>query len=519
MARSTLYYYLALVCIACAGIPKGYDEGGFSASVKLPSFVNDFDLKSSNWKGRESALADRVANISSFGVLGAAFGSLCALYLNDRIGRLRSFQLALLVWASGILMQVFSSGIYGFMLFARIWGGLGSGSLTVTGPLFLAEISTAKKRGLMVSLYMVVLLTFLTLGFFINYAANKHMTPTREQYRLVQAIPLIPSGIAFICSFWMTDSPRWLASQDRYSEALAALCRLRGSDPSDPEVQQEFEQIEAQRREKLADLAGTSLWIVVKEIATVPTYRSRYLLVMTMQTVAQWSGGNGITYYIPQIFQYAGIKGESSSLISSGAYGIVKLVFTMIFAWGLIDIIGRRRCFLAGLSLQLSAHIYMAAYMAYQPGVASNKSASDAAIASVFIYAVGWSIGLCTVQYLYGTEIFPTRIRSVGYASSMVLHWLFQFAVVRVTPNMFVSLDVWGAYVFWALICGLGILILGLWAPETKGVPLERMGELFSGHWWMGWKAKLGPEYSEERNRDQEASEEKVISEMRVEHV
>ena len=96
---------------------------------------------------------------------------------------------------------------------------------------------------------------------------------------------------------------------------------------------------------------------------------------------------------------------------------------------------------------------------------------------------------------------------------------MFQFAVVRVTPNMFVSLDVWGAYVFWALICGLGILILGLWAPETKGVPLERMGELFSGHWWMGWKAKLGPEYGEELSKKQDASEEKVISEMRVEHV
>lgn len=226
------------------------------------------------------------------------------------------------------------------------------------------------------------------------------MATTREQYRLVQAIPLIPSGIAFICSFWMSDSPRWLASQDRYSEALASLSRLRGSDPSDLEVQQEFEQIEVQRREKLADLAGTSLWTVVKDIATVPTYRSRYLLVMTMQTVAQWSGGNGITYYIPQIFQYAGIKGESSSLISSGAYGIVKLVFTMIFAWGLIDIIGRRRCFLAGLFLQLSAHIYMAVYMSYQPGVASNKSASDAAIASIFIYGVGWVSRACAFCHI-----------------------------------------------------------------------------------------------------------------------
>lgn len=99
------------------------------------------------------------------------------------------------------------------------------------------------------------------------------------------------------------------------------------------------------------------------------------------------------------------------------------------------------------------------------------------------------------MQYLYGTEVFPTRIRSVSYASSMTLHWFFQFAVVRVTPNMFVSLDVWGTYIFFSLVCGLlGIGILGVWAPETKGVPMDRMGELFSGPWYMGWRAKLGPE-------------------------
>lgn len=145
---------------------QGYDEGGFSASTKLTSFVNDFGLGKANWEGRESALADRKANISSFGVLGAAFGSLIAIFLNDRIGRLKTYRLAICVWGIGILMQIFSSGIYGFMLFARIFGGLGAGCLTVTAPLFLAEISTAKRRGLMVSLYMVVLLTFLTLGEF-----------------------------------------------------------------------------------------------------------------------------------------------------------------------------------------------------------------------------------------------------------------------------------------------------------------------------------------------------------------
>lgn len=61
-------------------------------------------------------------------------------------------------------MQVFSSGIVGFMLFARIWGGLGSGGLTVVAPLYLSEIAPAKTRGMIVSMYMVLLLTFLSIG-------------------------------------------------------------------------------------------------------------------------------------------------------------------------------------------------------------------------------------------------------------------------------------------------------------------------------------------------------------------
>lgn len=120
----------------------GYDEGGFSASVKLESFKEDFNLISSNWTHDETGLANRSANITSFNVLGAAFGALFALDLNDRFGRLNSWRLACLVWASGLFIQVFSSGIYGLLLFARIWSGLGAGALTVTTPLYLSEIGT-----------------------------------------------------------------------------------------------------------------------------------------------------------------------------------------------------------------------------------------------------------------------------------------------------------------------------------------------------------------------------------------
>lgn len=327
-------------------------------------------------------------------------------------------------------------------------------------------------------------------GFFINYGAKLHLPPTRIQYRLVQAIPLIPVGIAFIFSFFLPETPRYLASKQRHDEGRAVLARLRGKPITDPSIEAEFKTIDTQMREK--DLSTLTHWQAFKETQANANYRHRFWLLMTMQTVAQWTGGNGITYYISEIFEYAGVS-DSNSLVSSGAYGIVKLVFTLAFTWGLIDFLGRRRCALTGLALQLAAHIYMGAYMGLQPTASNNKSASDAAIASVFIYAVGWSVGLCTMPFIYGTEIFPTRIRNISYATSMSLHWFFQFAVVRVTPNMFVSLHVWGAYLFWAIICTCGLVILGIWMPETKGVPIERMGDLFDSPWYLRWCAKARP--------------------------
>jgi hypothetical protein len=75
----------------------------------------------------------------------------------------------------------------------------------------------------------------------------------------------------------------------------------------------------------------------------------------------------------------------------------------------------------------------------------------------------------------------------------MSLHWFCQFAVVRVTPVMLAALNKWGAYVFWSMICAVGIVVLGLWAPETKGVPLESMGQLFEKPWYMCWRSKAGP--------------------------
>lgn len=133
--------------------------------MSLGSFKEDFNLVKSHWKDNATGLANRTANITSFGVLGAACGCVIALLLDSlRWGRLASWRAYAGVWASGLCIQIFSSGVYGLLLFGRIWGGLGAGALTVVTPIYLSEVTPARSRGWIVSLYMVFLLSFLSLG-------------------------------------------------------------------------------------------------------------------------------------------------------------------------------------------------------------------------------------------------------------------------------------------------------------------------------------------------------------------
>lgn len=134
--------------------------------------MEDFQLVRGRWSGNTSTFAARRATVSSLGVLGAAIGAGMAVYVTDVIGRIRTWQLFTLLWMTGFFTVTFASGNLGLLLFARIWGGVGAGGLTVVAPLYLTEIARARNRGMVVSIYMVILLVTLMLGTYtLNVAA------------------------------------------------------------------------------------------------------------------------------------------------------------------------------------------------------------------------------------------------------------------------------------------------------------------------------------------------------------
>ena len=134
--------------------------------------MDDFGLSpnATEWKHNPTGLANVESNINSFGVLGTAIGAGLALVVTDRFGRLRCWQGFNVIWASGLFIQVFASGILGLLYFARIWSGLGMGGLTVVAPLFLTEIAPTRSRGMAISIFMILLLSSLSLGMYTTAA-------------------------------------------------------------------------------------------------------------------------------------------------------------------------------------------------------------------------------------------------------------------------------------------------------------------------------------------------------------
>lgn len=79
------------------------------------------------------------------------------------------------------------------------------------------------------------------------------------------------------------------------------------------------------------------------------------------------------------------------------------------------------------------------------------------------------------------SEIATTRLRATNVSYAAATQWLFNFVVSRAVPPMLVNLGVggFGTYIFFACFCFTMAIFVWFFIPETKGLSLESMNELF----------------------------------------
>ena len=229
--------------------------------------------------------------------------------------------------------------------------GVGSASMLV--PLYSAECAPPNIRGRLVGIYEIGVQVGTCLGFWINYGVQRNMAPTASQWMTPFALQLIPGGLLLIGLIFMPESPRWVAKAKGRSKAMATLSRLRDLPEDHPAIQSELDDIFQQLAHE-QHISSDSRVAALKELCQ-PGLRYRMFLGIVIFIFFQMAGSNAINYYSPRIFRSVGLTGTETTLISTGIYGVVRLVAVFIAMYFIVDRFGRKPMLIIGSAFMVNS--------------------------------------------------------------------------------------------------------------------------------------------------------------------
>lgn len=111
-----------------------------------------------------------------------------------------------------------------------------------------------------------------------------------------------------------------------------------------------------------------------------------------------------------------------------------------------------------------------------------------AAVVFFYLWTACYTPSWNGTPWVVNSEMFGQEdVRSLGQASAAASNWFWNFVVSRFTPVMFLAMDTYGVYMFFAALMAVSVGFVFFCVPETRGVPLEGMGRLFGV--WPVWRA------------------------------
>ncbi|EAQ83036.1 hypothetical protein CHGG_10854 [Chaetomium globosum CBS 148.51] len=464
-----VYNWRVYACAAVASFAScmiGYDSAFIGTTLALPSFTEEFDFASYD----KDALALLQSNIVSVYQAGAFFGSLFAYVTSHFLGRRKSlfvFSSVFLVGA-GIMLAANAERGLGPILAGRVLAGVGVGGASNMVPIYISELAPPAVRGRLVGIYELGWQIGGLVGFWINYGVNTTLAPTRSQWLIPFAVQLIPGGLLFLGLFWIKESPRWLFANGRREEAMKILCWIRNLEPTDHGS-----------REKSARASGSH-----SSRSSSGKVQWRFFLGGMLFLLQNASGINSINYYSPTVFRSIGITGTNTGFLTTGLFGVVKTVLTIIWLLWLVDHVGRRGMLFVGAAggslcmWFIGAYIKIADPSSNQDGGGSMSGGGIAAVFFFYLWTAFYTPSWNGTPWVVNSEMFDQNTRSLGQASASANNWFWNFIISRFTPQMFLKME-YGVYFFFASLMLLSIIFVYYLIPETKSIPLESMDRLF----------------------------------------
>ncbi|SJX65845.1 probable quinate permease [Sporisorium reilianum f. sp. reilianum] len=456
-----------------ASIMIGYDSALIGGTLALPSFTKSFGKLNANTSG----------NLVSTYQAGAFFGAFLGHPLGHFFGRKKGLFITSVVFTIGAaIMTAASPATHLTPIFVgRAIAGLAIGAASNLTPMYIAEIAPAPARGQAVGVYEIGWQIGGIVGFFINYGVIQTLPSSVKQWRIPFAVQLVPGGMLMIGSLFLVESPRWLLSRGRVEEAREKLSYIRQLPTDHLYFVKEFNQMSFAIEENKQRAGGDSYFAPFKYLFSQKHLVLRLAFGSSLFAFQNGTGINAVNYYSPSVFSSLGIAGTNTGLLTTGCFGVLKSIGSVVFILFLVETVGRRRLLMISSSGGAFAMYYIAAYIAIAKPALHKKSSIDgpgaSALAFFYIWTCFYSFGWNPLPWVYGSEAFDNTSRPVAQIFMAASNWLYNFVISQATPHMFKSMS-WGVYAFFASCMVLSVVWVYFLMPETKGIPTEEMDNL-----------------------------------------
>src|ERR1700733_10638806 len=174
----------------------------------------------------------------AIGLIGTVIGALSAGTVGQKLGSRETLRITALLYIVSAAGCGLAWGWSSFLVF-RFIGGLGIGASSVLGPVYIAELSPAKWRGRLVAAFQLNVVFGIVVAYTSNFLIHT-LNLGATEWRWQIGVSAAPAVVFLVLLFSIPRSPRWSASKDRISEALAVL-KLMG----DPDPEAELQDIRA----------------------------------------------------------------------------------------------------------------------------------------------------------------------------------------------------------------------------------------------------------------------------------
>jgi MFS transporter, putative metabolite:H+ symporter len=389
-----------------------------------------------------------IGMIISAGYIGQLFGAILFGSLAEKIGRLKTLFITIVLFVSMDAACLFAWSGISMMIF-RFLQGVGTGGEVPVASAYVNEFIGAENRGRFFLLYEVIFpigLVFAGMvGFFLVPAYG---------WRAMFVLGLIPSVLTIPLRWFMPESPRWLASKGRIAEADAVVKLLEKSATRHGAVLRE-----PVARPVDSRAVATSDW---RELFR-GIYFKRTLMIWALWTCV-YMINNGLVTWLPtlynQVFQLPLQTSLAYGWITSG-FGVVASVFCAL----LIDKVGRKLWYGTAFLVAIVPLLSLSWLGATSP--------IEVLIFATAAYAVLQTVAFSL--YLYSVELYPTRLRAIGTGFGSA--WLRAGSSIGPVLVGSITANLGIRYVFaaFAAVALLGGLTTLLFATETKGRVLEEL--------------------------------------------